>query len=186
MASQSHVSGHLAREAPTRGRRSFTPIFRIGPEDFIEDAYVQLDRVLAAARVRQIRLIITLANYWGDYGGIPRYLAWAGLPDRGFGARDRFFSDERTTRDRWLGLPRSRWFARFLDRTDTDDVRGVLRAHARRRKKAPPQSRNPRLGSKVGDQPLTRLTGPCAVRLGIASTEMQRERLSTFLPMAST
>jgi mannan endo-1,4-beta-mannosidase len=71
-------------------------LFRVGPDDFIEDAYVQLDRVLAAARARGLRLIITLANYWGDYGGIPQYLAWAGLPRDGFGARDRFFSDDKT------------------------------------------------------------------------------------------
>jgi mannan endo-1,4-beta-mannosidase len=71
-------------------------LFRIGPEDFVDDAYVQLDRVLAAARARGLRLVVTLANYWGDYGGIPQYLAWAGLPNDGFGARDRFFSDDKT------------------------------------------------------------------------------------------
>jgi mannan endo-1,4-beta-mannosidase len=71
-------------------------LFRVGPDGFVEDAYVQLDRVLAAARARGLRLVVTLANYWADYGGVPMYLAWAGLPGDGFAAGDRFFADERT------------------------------------------------------------------------------------------
>lgn len=71
-------------------------LFRVGPDGFVEAAYVQLDRVLAAAQTRGLRVVLTLGNHWGDYGGIPQYLRWAGLPERGFGARDAFFSDERT------------------------------------------------------------------------------------------
>jgi mannan endo-1,4-beta-mannosidase len=71
-------------------------LFRAGPDGFIEAAFVQLDRVLAGARARGLRVVVTLGNHWGDYGGIPQYLRWAGLPERGWGAHDAFFSDERT------------------------------------------------------------------------------------------
>src|SRR4029078_10090207 len=37
--------------------------------------------------------LITLCNAWPDFGGVPQYLAWAGLTVRGFGARDRFYAD---------------------------------------------------------------------------------------------
>ena len=71
-------------------------LFRVGPDEWLAAADDQLDRVLAAARARGVRVIVTLANYWDDYGGVRQYLAWAGLPTDGFAARDRFFSDERT------------------------------------------------------------------------------------------
>ncbi|HUS65055.1 MAG TPA: hypothetical protein VMZ28_10955 [Kofleriaceae bacterium] len=71
-------------------------LFRTAPDRFVEASFVQLDRVLAAARARDLRLIITLGNHWNDYGGVAAYLAWAGLPTEGWGARDRFFSDPRT------------------------------------------------------------------------------------------
>ncbi len=68
-------------------------LFRAGPAGFIEEAYQQLDRVLAAARDEGVRLIVTLSNHWGDYGGVPMYLAWAGLPNDGM-AFERFYEDE--------------------------------------------------------------------------------------------
>lgn len=54
--------------------------FRIGEEGWIESSFEQLDRVLVAARERGLRVIVVLANRWRDYGGIPQYLRWAGLP----------------------------------------------------------------------------------------------------------
>jgi mannan endo-1,4-beta-mannosidase len=70
-------------------------LFRVGPDDWLDGGYAQLDQVLTLARARGLRVIVTLANYWDDFGGIRQYLAWAGLPAEGFGAHDRFFSDER-------------------------------------------------------------------------------------------
>jgi mannan endo-1,4-beta-mannosidase len=70
-------------------------LFRVAPDQWLDDAPAQLDRVLASARAHGLRVIITLANYWPDYGGVRQYLAWAGLPTDGFAARDRFFTDER-------------------------------------------------------------------------------------------
>jgi hypothetical protein len=63
---------------------------------WLEGGPRQLDQVLADARARGLRVIVTLSNYWDDFGGIKQYLAWAKLPTDGFGARDRFFSDEKT------------------------------------------------------------------------------------------
>lgn len=56
-------------------------LFRAGPDGFIEEAYRQLDRVLDAARRQGVRLIVTLGNQWSNYGGMPMYLRWAGLPE---------------------------------------------------------------------------------------------------------
>jgi mannan endo-1,4-beta-mannosidase len=71
-------------------------LFRVGPDHFLDEPYLLLDHVLAEARARGLRIILTLANHWDDYGGVGAYLDWAGLPKAGFGARDRFFADEHT------------------------------------------------------------------------------------------
>jgi mannan endo-1,4-beta-mannosidase len=68
-------------------------LFRVGPDAWLDGAYAQLDRVLALARARGLRVILTLANSWDDLGGVRQYLAWAGLPTN---AHDAFFSDART------------------------------------------------------------------------------------------
>lgn len=52
--------------------------FRIGEDGWVEESFVHLDRVLAAASARDLRVIVVLANRWGDYGGIPQYLRWSG------------------------------------------------------------------------------------------------------------
>jgi mannan endo-1,4-beta-mannosidase len=71
-------------------------LWRVGPAEWLQGGPTQLDRVLVEARKRGLRVIVTLANYWDDYGGIRQYLAWAKLPTDTFDARDRFFSDEHT------------------------------------------------------------------------------------------
>jgi mannan endo-1,4-beta-mannosidase len=81
-------------DAPAWQRENF--LFRAGPEGWIEAGPRQLDRVIAAAGRAGVRLIVTLANNWGDYGGAPRYLHWAGVKeDAVYGAADRFYSDAR-------------------------------------------------------------------------------------------
>lgn len=69
-------------------------LFRAGPDRFIEDAFLQLDRILMEARRAGIRVILTLSNNWPDYGGVPMYLRWLGLPGDGM-AKESFYSDER-------------------------------------------------------------------------------------------
>jgi mannan endo-1,4-beta-mannosidase len=83
-------------DAPAWLRDSF--LFRAGPDGWVEAGPKQLDRVVAAAGRSGVRLVITLANNWSDYGGVPRYLKWAGIKTedpRGavYGVEDRFYSD---------------------------------------------------------------------------------------------
>lgn len=66
-------------------------LFRNGPDGWNEAAFVHLDRVVAAARMAGLKLIIVLANSWSDYGGIPRYMKWLGAE----GPTDAFYSDPR-------------------------------------------------------------------------------------------
>ena len=50
----------------------------------------QIEELVAAARQHEIQLILTLTNNWKDYGGIPEYVANAGLTKH-----DDFFTEER-------------------------------------------------------------------------------------------
>lgn len=53
---------------------------QVGPEGFQEEGLVALDEVVAMAQERGLRLLLTLSNHWEDYGGLPAYARWAGLP----------------------------------------------------------------------------------------------------------
>ncbi|MCA9670105.1 MAG: cellulase family glycosylhydrolase [Myxococcales bacterium] len=91
--------GEGLAEAPEWKRRDI--IFRAGPDGWQKRAYAQLDRVLAEARRRGLRLIVTLSNRWSDYGGVPMYLRWA--KDRAtedYGYIDRFYSTPQI--ERWF------------------------------------------------------------------------------------
>lgn len=52
--------------------RYFQPL----PGVYNESAFEHFDRIVYEAGKRNIRLIIPLANNWGEYGGIPRYVCW--------------------------------------------------------------------------------------------------------------
>ncbi len=52
--------------------------FRAGPEGWIEASFSHLDAVLNEARRLGLRVIVVLANRWGDHGGATQYLRWAG------------------------------------------------------------------------------------------------------------
>ena len=54
--------------------------FRVGPDGWIAASFEHLDRVLEAARARDLRVIVVLANRWRDYGGAPQYLRWTATP----------------------------------------------------------------------------------------------------------
>lgn len=54
--------------------------FSRGPDGPIATSFTHLDRVLEACRARGLRAIVVLANRWSDYGGVPQYLRWAGVP----------------------------------------------------------------------------------------------------------
>jgi len=61
-------------------RRAYA--FRLGPDVWVESSFEHLDQLLISARERNIRVMITLLNRWGDYGGLPQYGRWVGLPTR--------------------------------------------------------------------------------------------------------
>lgn len=71
-------------------------LVRAGPDEWMEPFFVHLDRVLVAARRHGLRLIITLSNNWGDYGGVPQYLRWLGLAEeRVLAEQDTFYENPR-------------------------------------------------------------------------------------------
>ncbi len=49
----------------------------------------RLDRAVKLAGERGIRLVLTLTNYWPDYGGMPQYQQWMGLQNLNDFYRDR-------------------------------------------------------------------------------------------------
>ncbi len=104
------VVGEHAAGSCHRGLEPY--LFRCGPDGFLEESYQQLDRLLARSREHGIRVILTLSNQWGDYGGIPVYLRWAGLPtdER---SSEAFYSDRRIQAFFRAGLDR------LLDRVNS-------------------------------------------------------------------
>lgn len=81
-------------DAPDWLRQSY--LFRAGPRGWQEEAFRQLDRVIAEAGKHGLRVMVALSNSWADYGGIPMYLRWAGHVDvESYGYSDRFFTDAR-------------------------------------------------------------------------------------------
>lgn len=55
--------------------------FRRSPDDWNEDAFVHLDRVLVEAARNNQRVQLCLTNWWRDTGGVTQYLKWAGIDD---------------------------------------------------------------------------------------------------------
>jgi mannan endo-1,4-beta-mannosidase len=55
--------------------------FRRAPNDWNEEAFVHLDRVLAEAARDHLRVQLCLTNWWRDTGGVTQYLRWAGITD---------------------------------------------------------------------------------------------------------
>ena len=55
--------------------------FRWAPGQWNEEAFVQLDKVLAEAAKNKIYVQLCLTNWWRDTGGVTQYLRWAGIND---------------------------------------------------------------------------------------------------------
>lgn len=49
---------------------------QVEPGTYVESSLVALDQVIAAAKERNLRVILPLVNYWPDYGGVEQYVAW--------------------------------------------------------------------------------------------------------------
>jgi hypothetical protein len=56
-----------------------------------------LSYVVNSAEERNIKVIITLSNYWKDYGGIIQYLKWYDLPSNSAVQKDEFFKNQKIT-----------------------------------------------------------------------------------------
>ncbi|MCB9594249.1 MAG: hypothetical protein H6719_16065 [Sandaracinaceae bacterium] len=72
--------GEYPADAPAWAR---SYAFRIGEDGWVEASFAHLDAVLAQARALGLRVIVVLANRWGDYGGFTQYLRWAGFTVEG-------------------------------------------------------------------------------------------------------
>jgi mannan endo-1,4-beta-mannosidase len=55
--------------------------FRRTPTEWNEDQFIHLDRVIAEAARNNLRVQLTLTNWWRDTGGVTQYLRWAGIMD---------------------------------------------------------------------------------------------------------
>ncbi|HYY59718.1 MAG TPA: cellulase family glycosylhydrolase [Pyrinomonadaceae bacterium] len=55
--------------------------FRFKPDQWNEEQFVHLDRVISEAARNNIRVQLTLVNWWRDTGGVTQYLKWAGITD---------------------------------------------------------------------------------------------------------
>ena len=69
---------------------AFSSSIRTGPSDFKEAGLRGLDRLVAEAKARGLRLILPLVNNHKPYGGLPAYAVWAGKTDK---QGDDFFGD---------------------------------------------------------------------------------------------
>jgi len=55
--------------------------FRWAPNQWNEEAFVHLDKVIAEAAKNKLYVQLCLTNWWRDTGGITQYLRWAGIND---------------------------------------------------------------------------------------------------------
>ena len=67
--------------------------FEDGPNQYNEGTFTVMDYVLYSAEQHNIKVIITLENYWGDYGGIDEKLSWAGASGGSHAARRAWYSN---------------------------------------------------------------------------------------------
>ena len=66
-------------------------VFQTDKDTYNERQFRQFNYIVEMAKKYKIKLIVTLANYWSDYGGIQRYLEWGGIKSDNPGV---FFTDE--------------------------------------------------------------------------------------------
>ncbi|GCE21521.1 glycoside hydrolase 5 family protein [Dictyobacter kobayashii] len=56
--------------------------FETGPGQYNEATFQKLDYIMASAQRHHMRVILTMDNYWGDYGGIQQETKWLGLTNK--------------------------------------------------------------------------------------------------------
>ena len=67
--------------------------FETAPGVYNEGTFTVMDYVLYSAQQHNIKVIITLENYWGDYGGIDAKLEWAGASGGSHVARRAWYTN---------------------------------------------------------------------------------------------
>lgn len=55
--------------------------FRLTPQQWNEEEFVHLDKVIAEASKNNLYVQLCLTNWWRDTGGVTQYLRWAGIND---------------------------------------------------------------------------------------------------------
>ena len=68
--------------------------FELNPGEYSEAEFMLFDYIMYSAQEHDIRVIITLENYWEAYGGIDKKLSWAGLTGGSHENRAQYFSNE--------------------------------------------------------------------------------------------
>ncbi|MDX6611937.1 MAG: mannan endo,4-beta-mannosidase [Blastocatellia bacterium] len=53
--------------------------FRLKPNEWNEEEFIFLDRVIAEAARNGLRVQLCLANWWRDTGGVTQYMRWSGI-----------------------------------------------------------------------------------------------------------
>lgn len=56
--------------------------FQTAPGQYNEATFQKLDYIVASAQHHHLRVILTMENYWNDYGGIQQYAKWLNLPNK--------------------------------------------------------------------------------------------------------
>lgn len=73
-----------------------TPVgFQPNPYEYNDKMFNQLGYIIASAEKKNTKLIVTLSNFWGDYGGVPQYLKWAGAEDGDKSSTDNFYTNQK-------------------------------------------------------------------------------------------
>lgn len=70
--------------------------FQPSPDEYNKAMIDNLALIVRDAEKYNLKLIITMSNYWGDYGGVPQYLKWANLPNKSPKDFDLFFTSSET------------------------------------------------------------------------------------------
>lgn len=69
------------------------------PGVYSEEVFRGLDWAVSEAGKRGLKLMLTLTNFWEDFGGFPQYVRWSkGLPDGSPAKGEQFYGDAKARR----------------------------------------------------------------------------------------
>ncbi|WP_410496129.1 X2-like carbohydrate binding domain-containing protein [Cellulosilyticum sp. ST5] len=69
--------------------------FETAPGKYVEPQFMLFDYIMYCAKKYDVKVIITLENYWEAYGGINQKLQWAGLSDGSHKDKAQFFTNDK-------------------------------------------------------------------------------------------